>query len=127
MNNLLEYALGSSPVSVAPGNGVGVLPQASLNNALPLLNDRIALQFSLPEPAPADMGYVVEVSSTLSNSWSPLATKIGTGSWTWNGGGTSRVVLGTAAGGKIPVTIGDSQSAIAAPARFLRLRTFVNQ
>ncbi|MEO5712377.1 MAG: PKD domain-containing protein [Luteolibacter sp.] len=128
LNNLLEYALGSSPVSVIGGNGVGALPQAALfSSASSLLNDRIALQFSLPEPAPADMVYVVEASSTLSNSWSPLATKTGTGAWIWNGGGTSRVILGTAAGGKIPVTVGDSQAASAAPARFLRLRSFVNQ
>lgn len=127
MNNLLEYALGRSPVSLLGGDGVGALPQGLLRSAPPLLNDRIALQFNLPEPAPADMGYVVEVSGTLSNTWTPLATKIGTGPWTWNGGGTSRVILGTAASGRIPVTVGDSQAASVSPKRFLRLRAFVNQ
>ncbi len=121
LNNLLEYALGSSPASIIGTNGVGAMPQAAL------LIDRIALQFSLPEPPPADLRYVVEASSTLSNSWTPLATKIGTGAWIWNGGGTSRIIVGTASGGKIPVTVGDSQAASASPARFLRLRTFVNQ
>ncbi|MEO7097896.1 MAG: PKD domain-containing protein [Luteolibacter sp.] len=127
MNNLLEYALGRSPISIIGGDGVGALPQGILFSSDPLLNDRIALQFSLPDPAPADLGYVVEVSGTLDNTWTPLATKIGAASWTWNAGGTSRVILGTAASGRIPVTIGDSQSASTAPKRFLRLRTFVNQ
>ncbi len=128
LNNLLEYALGSSPTIVTGTNGIGALPQGALfSSTSPLLIDRIALQFSLPEPAPADLRYVVEASSTLSSSWTPLATKIGTGAWTWNGGSTSRIILGSASGGKIPVTVGDSKAAGAAPARFLRLRTFVNQ
>jgi hypothetical protein len=127
LENLLEYALGASPVNGAGVNGVGALPQAALFSSPALLSDRIALQFSIPQPSPADLGYVVEVSGTLSSSWTPLATKTGTGAWTWNAGGTSRIVLATAAGGKIPVTVGDSQAATVAPARFLRLRTFVVQ
>ncbi|MEO8616693.1 MAG: PKD domain-containing protein [Luteolibacter sp.] len=127
LNNLLEYALGASPVSISSVDGVGALPQAVIFSNQVLLNDRIALQFSLPEPAPADIGYMVEASGTLSSSWTPLATKIGTGAWTWNAGGTSRVILGTSSGGKIPVTVGDSLAAGIAPKRFLRMRTFVNQ
>jgi len=128
LTNLLEYALGSSPVSITTPNSVGALPQAAMfSSASPLLTDRIALQFSLPEPAPADLRYVVEASSTLNSTWTPLASKTGTGAWTWNGSGTARIILGSASGGKIPVIVGDSQAASAAPARFLRLRTCVNQ
>jgi PKD domain len=124
--NLLEYAFARSPLTGAASDGPAALPQAVVVASDPLLNDRIALQISMPEPAAADLSYVVEASSTLSGDWTALATKVGTGGWTWNPASPSRIVQATAASGRMLVKIGDSVSLSSNPARFLRLRTFVN-
>ena len=127
INNLLEYSLGNSPISTTGSNGPASLPQAVIVSSDPLLNDRISLQINFPDPAPSDVSYVVEASSNLTEAWTPLATKIGTGSWTWNPGGTNRISLGTPSAGRVMVKIGDSVPTSSNPKRFLRLRTFVNQ
>lgn len=127
LDNLLEYTLQRSPLSVAGLDGVSALPQSVVVAGNPLLSGRLALQFSLPEPAPTDLGYVVEVATTPGGSYTVLATKVGSGAWTWNSGGTSRIVLGSPSGGRLLVTVGDAQPISAGPQRFLRLRSFVNQ
>jgi hypothetical protein len=123
VRNFLEYALASSPVSSA--DGPGSLPQP-LRSSDPLLSGRIAARFNIPDPSPADVSYVIEVGD-LAGAWSPLATKVGTGAWTWNPGGTSRILLASPLDGKRLVTVGDSQPITSALVRFLRLRCFVNQ
>lgn len=125
--NLVEYSLGRSPLLVSNLDGAASLPTAAIASANPLLNDRIALQVSLPEPAAGDITYVVEGAATLDGSFTPLATKIGTGGWTWNPGGTSRIVIGSPAGGRVNVTVGDSQAMNATTRRFLRMRFSVSQ
>jgi len=123
LKNFFEYALATSPTNGAEGSSVA--PQAILSTD-PLLTGRICARFTLPEPARADVRYIVEAADLL-GTWTPLATKVGTGSWIWNPGGTSRVVLGTPAAGKVLVTVGDSQPMSAASKRFIRLRCVVNQ
>ena len=125
--NLMEYALGRSPFSGSGSDGTGALPQAVMVSNEPLLNDRIALQVSMPEPSARDLIYVVEAASGLDGIWTPLATKTGTGSWTWNAGGMSRIVASTPSGGRVTVKIGDSVPIASHPSRFLRLRAKVNQ
>lgn len=127
VSNLMEYALTRSPVTGSSLNGAASLPQAVIVSSEPLLNDRIALQIDMPQPAAQDLTYIVEASSNLAGGWSPIATKVGGGTWTWNGGGTSRIVTGTASGGRVLVKIGDSQPISTAPTRFLRLRAQVHQ
>ena len=126
LSNLLEYSLARSPLTGAGSDGSAALPQAVIVASEPLLSDRIALQISMPDPAAADLTYIVEASSTLTGSWVPLATKIGGGNWTWNPGGTSRIVQASAVGGRILVKIGDSVPRTSQPTRFLRLRTQLN-
>jgi hypothetical protein len=121
--NFFEYAMATSPANGA--EGYSVAPQA-IRSTDPLLTGRICARLTLPEPARADVRYIVEVSNLL-GTWTPLATKIGTESWTWNPGGNSRIVLGTPAAGKVLVTVGDSQLMSAASRRFIRLRCVVNQ
>lgn len=127
LSNLLEYALGRSPLIASGVDGATALPSVVVVSSNPQLSDRISLQFSLPEPAAADLTYIVEVTDNLGTTWSPLATKVGAGNWVWNAGGASRVFLGTPASGRIDVTVGDSQAVSAAARRFLRLRSIVNQ
>ncbi|MES2438053.1 MAG: PKD domain-containing protein [Verrucomicrobiota bacterium] len=124
--NLLEYSLNRSPLTGSGSDGPAALPQALLVSSEPLLNDRLALQISMPAPAALDLTYVVEASPTLTGSWTPLATKVANGSWTWNPGGTSRIISGASSGGRILVKIGDSVPIAGNPKRFLRLRTYVN-
>lgn len=127
ISNLIEYALGSSPLSGSANNGPSALPQALIASPEALLNGRLTLQVELPDPAASDLIHVVEAASSLTGTWTPLATKVGTGTWIWNPGGTSRIVLGTPASGRIIVKIGDSVAISAGTRRFLRLKTYPNQ
>ncbi|GAA5125523.1 PKD domain-containing protein [Luteolibacter yonseiensis] len=126
ISNLMEYALGRSPLASSGGNGASALPQGIVAGE-PLLNDRISLLIDMPQPAAPDLTYIIEGSSTLVGSWTPIATKVGTGIWTWNAGGTSRIVTGSPVGGRAIVKIGDAVPLANQPARFLRMRTQVNQ
>lgn len=125
--NLLEYALGRSPSAGSGADGPAALPDAVANASEPLLSGRIALQLDLPHPATADLIHVVEVASSLGGPWSPLATKTGTGNWTWNAGGSSRIIAEAPASGRVRVKVGDSLPTAGNPRRFLRLRVSVNQ
>ncbi|MBC8127779.1 MAG: hypothetical protein H8M99_11625, partial [Gloeobacteraceae cyanobacterium ES-bin-144] len=127
MANLLEYSLGSSPSTGSGADGPAVLPGGVIVTGEPLLNGRITLQLDLPHPGAADLIYVVEAASSLDGAWSPLATKTGTGNWTWNAGGSSRIIVGTAASGRVVVKVGDLLPIAGNPRRFLRLRVSVNQ
>ncbi len=127
ISNLIEYALGSSPLSGSANNGPAALPQALTTAPEALLNGRLALQVNLPNPAASDLIHVVEAASSPAGTWTPLATKVGTGAWTWNPGGTSRIILGTPASGRIVVKVGDSVAISAGSRRFLRLKTYPNQ
>lgn len=125
--NLLEYALGRSPSAGSGADGYAALPDAVSNASEPLLSGRIALQLDLPHPGTADLIHVVEVASSLGGNWSTLATKTGTGNWTWDAGGNSRIIADAPASGRVRVRIGDSQPMADNPRRFLRLRVLVNQ
>ncbi len=127
ISNLIEYALGSSPLSGSANNGPAALPQALIAAPEALLNGRLTLQVNLPNPAASDLIHVVEAASSPAGMWTPLATKVGTGAWTWNPGGTSRIILGTPASGRVVVKVGDSVAISAGSRRFLRLKTYPNQ
>lgn len=126
-DNLIEYALGRSPVSGNGSDGPASLPQALVTAGEPTLAGRLVLQASIPEPSVGDVVHVVEASSSLTGSWSTLATKTGSGSWTWNAGGTSRIVTSAPSGGRVTVKVGDSVTIAEEAHRFLRLRAVVNQ
>ncbi|RYD20562.1 MAG: PKD domain-containing protein, partial [Verrucomicrobiaceae bacterium] len=126
VTNLIEYALGRSPNSGTGNDGPASLPQALVTAGEPELAGRLVLQASLPEPAAPDVVHVIEGSSTLTGSWTTLATKTGAGSWIWNAGGTSRIVTSAPSSGRVTVKVGDSVTIADGPARFLRLRAHVN-
>lgn len=113
--NLVEYALSRNPNATggndgAPGAGYAV--RAS---------NRTWLHVDVPEPAMTDVTYVVQGNTALTGSWTTLATKAGTGSWTWVGGGTARLNIGAASGGRVPVEVGTPDSVSSSARYFLRM------
>lgn len=125
--NLFEYGAGLNPLNAGGSNGAAAAPRLVRETTNPNLADRIALRFSLPEPAATDLLYTVEAASSVTGAWTTVATKTGAGAWIWNGGGATRIVLGTLSGGRQEVTIGDSQPIATSSPRFLKLRVSVNQ
>lgn len=111
--NLVEYGLGTSPTSGGGSNGAPAAPKALL------ASDRLRLSFALPATAPADLTYRVRVSQDLVN-WKILATKVGTGAWTWQGLGSSQIVS-MAGSGSVRVEVGDEQTAGGPAMRWMRL------
>lgn len=127
VSNLMEYVFDTAPLSPAPLLTGTALPQAARVTDQPLLQDRIALQFSIPSPAPGDLTFVVESATSLTGTWSRVASKTGNGPWVWEGGGTSRIITGTTVNGRTPVSVGDSQPLSSANGRFMRLKTATAQ
>jgi PKD repeat protein len=125
--NLFEYGAGIDPLAITGVNGAATAPVLVRVTTNPNLADRIALQFSLPEPAAADLVYTVEAAASLTGGWATIATKTGAGVWIWNGGGTTRIVIAPPGGGRQQVTVGDSQPIVLGSPRFLRLRVAVDQ
>jgi sugar lactone lactonase YvrE len=117
--NLLKYALGHSPLVAAPPSVLPGIVQGSANS---LLNDRLAIRFTLPNPAPADVTYTVQATDDLVH-WTTVATKQGTGAWVWNtsaGGSTPHIVdPGTSPD---TVQMGDFMPATGNTKRMMRLQ-----
>jgi len=111
--NLVEYGLGSSPVSGSGGNGVTLAPKAVFAAG------RLKLSFSLPGTPPSDAIYRVKVSEDLV-AWRTIATKAGTGAWVWSGEGGTRVTT-VAQGARSLVDVEDDQAAGSSRSRMMRL------
>ena len=120
VENLMKYALGINPISGFGSAGVAALPAKIMNDADPLLSDRLGLHFNIASPNPSDITYTVQATDDL-GSWTDVASKTGAGAWTWLAGGTSRIV--TSGNGPVSVKIGDSVPADAShPKRMMRLK-----
>jgi uncharacterized repeat protein (TIGR01451 family) len=118
--NLLEYALGGEPTVATTAEGTGLLPVGTVADASDaLLSDRLSLAFVLDNPNPSDLTYTIEATADLV-TWDPVASKTGSGAWTWLGGGTSHIVTsGTSA---ITVKVGDLVPTVGNPRRMMRLK-----
>jgi len=119
IKNLVEYALGTDPTLGSGANGPSALPSALLSDADALLTDRLALRFSLQNPNPTDITYTVQATDDL-GIWTPVASKTGSGAWTWLGGGTSHIV--TSGTNPITVKVGDLVPSSGNPRRLMRLK-----
>jgi hypothetical protein len=119
VENLIEYALGSDPTLGTGVNGSAVAPTALIGDADILLTDRLTLSFSLQNPNPTDITYTVQATDDL-GTWTSVASKTGSGPWTWLGGGTSRIV--TSGTGPVSVKIGDVVPTSGNPKRMMRLK-----
>lgn len=120
LKTLVEYGVGASPLSGAGVDGVDLIPTPTTSDADALLAGRLALCFSLPDPAPSDIRYTVEVTDDDFGTWTPLAQKTGAGAWQWLGGGAARVVTSTDAG-RETVKVGDTELVSAGGRRFIHL------
>ena len=116
LNNFLEYALARDPNTASGANG------APANGSALISSGSVKLALDLPEPARSDVTYTIQSSTTLAGAWTNIAQKTGTASWTWLGGGTSQIALGSASGGRISTTIGQPISTIGQTKYFLRLQ-----
>ncbi len=123
VENLVEYALGTSPTVGSGANGPAALPTSLLGDPDALLSDRLALSFSIANPNPTDITYLVQATDNL-GTWTDVARKVSAGAWTWLGGGTSHIVLdGT---GPVSVKVGDVVPSSGNPRRLMRLTVSEN-
>lgn len=113
LSNLVEYALGSSPLSGSGSNGPAIAPKALF------VADRLRLSFSIPATPPSDVIYRVRASDDLVD-WTTLATKSGTGAWVWNGDGSARITTTTQAGRSL-LEVEDDRTAGNSPSRMMKL------
>lgn len=127
VSNFMEYALGRSPTIGSGNDGVASLPRALSGSTDALLRDRLTLSFSLPEPIPPDVVYVVEAADDPAGPFTPVASKKGAAAWEWLGSGTTHVKVALSSGGRVQTSVGDSQPQIAAQRRFLRLRALFTE
>ena len=116
LNNFLEYALARDPNTASGANG------SPANGTALVSSGSVKLALDLPEPARSDVTYTVQSNATLAGAWTTIAQKTGTASWTWLGGGTSQIALGSASGGRIFTTIGQPTSTVGETKYFLRLQ-----
>ncbi|MEI7927614.1 MAG: hypothetical protein WCH40_03620, partial [Verrucomicrobiales bacterium] len=70
-------------------------------------------------PSPADISYIVESTDDL-ETWTAVASKTGSGAWTWLGGGTNHIV--TNGTNPITVKVGDLVPSSGNPRRLMRLK-----
>jgi len=111
LNNFAEYALG-----LAPGT-----PNGSMGRAVQQTG-RTWLHLDLPQPALADVRYIIQGNTSLSGgTWSEIARKTGAGAWSWTAGGTTQITTGAASGGKVPTEVGVPDSQTSQPRYFMRV------
>jgi hypothetical protein len=114
--NIVEYALGRDPNSAVGANGRNSLPNGVVQSG------RFWLRLDLPEPAVADVNYVVQGATNLVTvSWNTVARKNGTNVWQWLGGGVSHINTNAPAGGRAGVDVGAPDVFLGRPVYFLRL------
>ena len=117
--NLIEYALARDPTRGAANDGPSGAGHLITISASPWLH------LDMPDPAMADVTYVVQGGTSLTGPWTSLASKNGNANWSWQGGGTLRITQGSSSGGRLPVDVGRPDSASGQPRYFLRLQATV--
>ncbi|MEI7911652.1 MAG: BACON domain-containing protein, partial [Verrucomicrobiota bacterium] len=107
VSNGMEYALGRNAASASGINGIAQLPliTAAGNSA----SRHLTMTLSLPDPAPVDITYDVEVTNSLSDPWITIMEKAGTGTWAALGNPSATVSSSPAGSGRTAYTITDVQ------------------
>jgi hypothetical protein len=116
VNNILEYSLARDPSNPSGSDG------ASSEGYSVQRSNRNWLHVDMPEPAMSEITYTIQGATSPAGPWTNLAQKVGTGSWTWLGGGTSYLSIGTLSGGRIPIEVGTPDSANGQKAYFMHLQ-----
>ena len=120
ISNLMKYALGLNPL--VPANPPALTGAVSGSDD-PLLNDRLAISFTLPNPARGDVIYTVQATSDLV-TWTDVATKVDAGAWTWVADeGLSESHIVESDGGSIStLQVGDLVPSSGNSSRMMRLK-----
>ncbi|MEK7951317.1 beta strand repeat-containing protein [Luteolibacter soli] len=120
ISNLMKYALGLDPLVAA---NPPALTAAVSGSSDPLLNDRLAIRFTLPNPAPGDVTYTVQASPDLI-TWTDVATNVHAGGWTWvaDEGLSESHILENDGGNTSTLQVGDLVPSSGNPSRMMRLK-----
>ncbi|GEP45366.1 beta strand repeat-containing protein [Brevifollis gellanilyticus] len=121
--NLMKYALGLNPLVAA---NPPALTGAVMGSTDPLLNDRLAIRFTLPKPVPGDVTYTVQASSNLT-TWTDVATNVHAGGWTWvaDEGLSQSHIVQSDGGSTSTLQVGDLVPSIGNSPRMMRLQVTV--
>ena len=115
ISNLLAYALDLPPLG--PGGSLVSVLGASMSAAGP--TGQLILSLSVPDPLPAGITFIIEVSDTLTaNSWTTVSTATSTVAWS----GSGAVTQDSPSGGYRTVHVHDIVNQGTSPQRFMRLR-----
>ena len=117
--NGMKYALGRDAATSSGSNGSSQLPVITAAGSGALRN--LTMTLNLPDPAPVDIVYDVQVANGLTGTWTNIMEKSGTGSWTVLGNSGATLSSSPAGSGRTSYTIADVQGR-----HFMRLavRTF---
>ena len=113
VTNGMEYALGRNAASPSGADGICQLPVIAASGSGAARH--LTMTLSLPEPAPADIIYDVQVSNNLT-SWTGIMEKNGTGAWSVLNNSGATVSSNTESTGRTSFVIADVQGR-----RFMRL------
>ncbi len=103
VSNGVEYALGRDGASATGANGISQLP------LITPMAGHLSMVLNLPDPAPMDIVYDVQVADDLSGSWTTIIEKSGTGPWNAPGNSGATVASSPSGSGRTTYTIADVQ------------------
>ncbi|MEI7955887.1 MAG: BACON domain-containing protein, partial [Verrucomicrobiota bacterium] len=101
VSNGIEYALGRDGASATGANGISQLP------LITAMAGHLTMVLNLPDPAPVDIVYDVQVANDLTGTWTTIIEKSETGPWTAVGNSGATVVSAPGGSGRILHTITD--------------------
>jgi hypothetical protein len=115
--NGVEYLLGLLPNDPNGADGAAGAPAASFTGSGP--NQRLRIEFSVPDPGPTDATLRVEASDDLgvTDPWTTIAMKVGQAAWT----GAATITVDPAVDCRVHVAVDDTKLVSAAPKRSLRV------
>ena len=107
VSNGMEYALGRNGASASGVNGMAQLPVITTVGSGTSQN--LSMSLNLPDPAPVDIVYDVQVANGLTGQWINIMEKSGTGSWSALGNSGATLSSSPAGSGRTTYTITDVQ------------------
>ena len=103
VGNGMEYALGRDAASAAGSNGIAQLP--AITPAASGALQSLTMSINLPDPAPPDIVYDVQVADCLTGPWTAIMNKTGAGPWTAAANSGATLTSSPAGSGRATYTI----------------------
>ena len=103
VSNGVEYALGRNGASAIGANGISQMP------LITAMAGHLTMALNLPDPAPVDIVYDVQVANDLGGSWTTIIEKRGTGPWNALGNSGATVASASSGSGRTTYTLTDVQ------------------